>query len=68
MANAILRLSGIKARVGLSKSTIYLRIAEGSFPKQICLGARAVGWLESEIDTWLAARVDASRNQAGKAV
>jgi len=61
MANVVLRLPLVKARTGLSRSTIYLRIAEGSFPKSVSLGDRAVGWLESEIDSWLSSRVEASR-------
>ena len=67
MANAILRLPFVKSRTGLSRSTIYLRIAAGSFPKPVSLGSRAVGWLESEIDGWLTSRVEASRNPFGKA-
>jgi prophage regulatory protein len=61
MAHAILRLSGVKARTGLSRSTIYLRVAEGVFPRPIHLGGRAVGWLEAEIDGWLSALVEQSR-------
>jgi prophage regulatory protein len=61
MANAVLRLPVVKARTGLSRSTIYLRIAEGTFPKPVSLGDRAVGWLESEIESWLSSRVEASR-------
>lgn len=61
MANAILRLPAVKARVGLSRSTIYLRISEGSFPKAVGLGGRAVGWIETEIDQWLSAQIAASR-------
>ncbi len=67
MANAILRLPLVKARTGLSRSTIYLRIAEDSFPKPVSLGDRAVGWLESEIEQWLASRVEASRGAVGRA-
>ena len=67
MANTILRLPFVKARTGLSRSTIYLRIAEGSFPKPVSLGARAVGWLESDIEQWLTSRVEESRNPACKA-
>ena len=51
----ILRCKQVKDRTGLSRSTIYLRIQEGTFPKPVNLGARAVGWLESEIEAWLAA-------------
>jgi prophage regulatory protein len=57
----ILRLPSVKACTGLSRSTIYLRIKEGSFPKPISLGARAVGWLESEIEEWLDYQIKQSR-------
>jgi len=67
MANAVLRLPLVKARTGLSRSTIYLRIAEGSFPKPVSLGARAVGWVEAEIEQWLSSRVEESRGVIGRA-
>ena len=67
MANTVLRLPLVKARTGLSRSTIYLRIAEGSFPKPVSLGARAVGWLESDIEQWLSSRVEESRGVVGRA-
>jgi prophage regulatory protein len=54
VAHTILRLPAVKARTGLSRSTIYLRIAQGTFPARYSLGARAVGWLESEISAWIA--------------
>jgi prophage regulatory protein len=57
----ILRLPEVKQTTGLSRSTIYLRIAEGTFPKPVCLGGRAVGWLEAEIEEWLTRRIEASR-------
>ncbi len=52
-----LRLVDVKERTGLSRSTIYLNIKKGTFPKNIGLGARCVGWLESEIDAWVQSRV-----------
>ena len=42
--HAILRLPEVKKSTGLSRSTIYLRISQGTFPKPVCLGRRAVGW------------------------
>jgi len=57
----ILRLADVKSRTGLSRSTIYLSISKGIFPKHISLGERCVGWLESEIDTWIATRIQRSR-------
>jgi prophage regulatory protein len=61
MAHTILRLPEVKRSTGLSRSTIYLKIAQDAFPKPIPLGARAVGWLEAEIQDWLQRRIDASR-------
>jgi len=54
----------VKSRTGLSRSTIYQRIGAGTFPKPVNLGARAVGWLESEIDGWLTAQIDRTRKSA----
>jgi prophage regulatory protein len=63
MAYVILRLPAVKARTGLSRSTIYQRISQGTFPKPLSLGARAVGWLESEIDKWLSNRLRARESR-----
>jgi prophage regulatory protein len=63
-APTILRRKQVEARTGLSRSTIYLRVAEGSFPTPISIGARAVGWIEAEINDWLASRIAASRKTA----
>jgi prophage regulatory protein len=49
----VIRLKEVMIRTGLSRSTIYLHIKEDVFPKPINLGARSVGWLESEIDAWI---------------
>lgn len=62
MANSILRLPSVSSRVGYSRSSIYNFIASGEFPKPIRLGPRAIGWLESDIDRWIASRVEASGN------
>jgi prophage regulatory protein len=53
MASRILRLPAVIQLTGLSRSSIYLRIAEGSFPKQVSLGPRAVGWREIDIENWI---------------
>jgi prophage regulatory protein len=63
MPDAILRLPQVRIRVGLSRSSIYAAIAEGRFPPSIRLGARAVGWLESDVTRWLQQQVDKSRAQ-----
>ncbi len=64
MTSTILRLSAVKNRTGLSRSTIYLRIAQGIFPKQVSLGGRTVGWVESEIEEWLSNQIQHSRRNA----
>lgn len=61
MATVILRLPAVKSRTGLSRSTIYLRIANNEFPRPVSLGGRAVGWLEADIENWLIDKVEASR-------
>ena len=61
MTHKIVRLPEVKASTGLSRSSIYLRIANGDFPKSISLGGRAVGWLETDIQEWLSSRIEASR-------
>jgi len=61
MAKKILRLKEVKTRTGLGRSTIYLLIAQGSFPRSIALGERAVGWLESDLDEWINERIRQSR-------
>lgn len=53
MTLTILRLPTVKARTGLSRSSIYRKIAEGQFPRPVPLGARAVGWLEAEVGQWI---------------
>lgn len=57
----IIRLPGVQTRTGLSRSSIYLAISRNTFPQPVPLGARAVGWLESEIDNWLEERIASGR-------
>lgn len=61
-ALVLLRLKQVEQRVGLKRSSIYQQISEHTFPAQVQLGMRAVGWLESEIDAWIVAQVEKSRN------
>lgn len=64
MMHTILRLPDVKASTGLSRSTIYLRVSQGTFPKPVSLGGRAVGWLQAEVQEWLQRRIEASRKAA----
>ena len=57
MTHTILRLKAILASTGLSRSTIYLRIAQGVYTKPVSLGGRAVGWPACEVVALNAARI-----------
>lgn len=54
----IIRLSEVLANTGLARSTLYKYVADGAFPKPVSLGDRAVGWVESEIQDWVLARIE----------
>lgn len=62
----IIRLKDVIDTTGLSRSTIYKYIAEGSFPKSVSLGDRCVGWVESEVLDWVLARIE--ERDEGKSV
>lgn len=53
----ILRRKQVEAMTGYSRSTIYLRISQGLWPRQVKLGARAVGWPDAEVAAVNAARI-----------
>lgn len=66
----ILRRKQVEARTGLSRSSIYAKLRQNpnrpgdydpTFPRPIAVGAKAVGWIEAEIDAWLSALVAKSR-------
>jgi len=51
----IVRLSEVVALTGLSRSTIYAKMAAGNFPQRVALGARMTGWYEDEVKSWVKA-------------
>jgi len=57
MTHTILRLPAVKTESGYSRSTIYLRISQGLWTKQVSLGSRCVGWPAHEVEALNAARV-----------
>lgn len=65
MYQTVLRLALVKKRTGMSRSSIYNGIKQGTFPAQISLGARSVGWLESSIDDWIQSRIALSPKVGG---
>lgn len=54
VASRIVRLKTVLARTGLSRSTIYRKIAEGTFPAQLKISMNGSGWHEYDIDRWIA--------------
>ncbi len=63
----ILKLPEVMKVTALSRSSIYAFIKTKKFPKPIQLGERAVGWLESDVQAWIANRVDVSRSEVSHA-
>jgi len=53
VTGAILRRKQVEQIVGLSRSTIYQRMKDGTFPRAVRLGGRMVGWRASDIETFL---------------
>ncbi len=56
-----LRMPEIVERTGLCKATIYNKINDGSFPKQIPIGSNIVVWLESDLQDWMQKQIDKGR-------
>jgi prophage regulatory protein len=63
LSEKLLRQRSVLDRVGWSRGTLYNRINAGEFPRQIRTGPRTVGWLESDVDSYIAACASA---RAGK--
>ena len=57
----ILRLPQVCKVTGLGRSMIYQLEAERKFPHRVRIGLRAVGWVESEVQAWLANRIESNR-------
>ena len=49
----LIKLKEVMAKTSLGHSSIYKFISEGTFPKQVSLGAKSVAWVESEVDEWI---------------
>ena len=61
----IIRLKTVLDRTGLTRSTLYRKIAEGTFPRQISISARSVGWRESSIELWITDPAGYEANRTG---
>ena len=53
----LIKLKEVILKTSLGHSSIYKFIAEGTFPRQVSLGAKSVAWLESEVDVWIMDRL-----------
>jgi prophage regulatory protein len=49
----VLRLKAVQEKTGLKHSAIYERMRRGTFPKQVRLGPKSVGWIEAEVDAYI---------------
>lgn len=52
-SDRILRLNAVLDQTGLSRSTLYRKVENGTFPRQIKLSARCAGWRESAVREWM---------------
>lgn len=64
----VLRLPKVREATGLSRSTLLRRVKEGTFPAPIKIGPRAVGWVQSQVLSWINDRIKASRPNNKSAV
>ncbi|MEL5468378.1 AlpA family transcriptional regulator [Serratia nevei] len=53
MAKRLIRLPDVMSITGLKRSTIYLKMKDGDFPKSIPIGERSVAWVEGEVNKWI---------------
>jgi len=58
-----LRIREVVERTGLSRSSIYQKIKDGLFPKQVKISANASAWLESEVDSWIKSALESRGEQ-----
>jgi prophage regulatory protein len=65
-SNRILRLGNVLERTGLSRSTLYRKMQVGSFPAQVRISERCIGWRESDIERWLRNPMYYSRTYSGR--
>lgn len=53
----LLRLPAVISRTGLSRSSVYRRVADGTFPAPVKIGERSCAWASHEVDAWIAATI-----------
>ena len=61
MTTKLIKLPTVLVHVAISRSKLYAKIKEGTFPQPISLGGRAVAWIEEEVQDWINSVVEQSR-------
>lgn len=57
----LLRINQVCRRTGMSRSSVYARIADGSFPQPVRLSSRMVAWPSTEVDAWITRMIERER-------
>ncbi len=63
----IIRLKTVLTRTGLSRSTVYRKIADGTFPRQVPISIHGAGWYESSVNRWISNPAAYREDRAGSA-
>lgn len=58
---SLIRRKDVQAQTGLARSTIYKLVSSGDFPAPVRITAKAVAWTRSDVDSWIAGRIAASK-------
>jgi len=66
-APVIIRAAKVRQKTGLAISSIYALMAQGKFPASVQLSLKSVGWVDSEIDEWIAERINNRNAKQGGA-
>lgn len=59
-----MRIGEVITVTGLGRNTIYARMREGTFPRQVRLGPNSVAWLQSDISEWMTSVASSSSSQS----
>ncbi|WP_029623535.1 helix-turn-helix transcriptional regulator [Sphingomonas sp. PAMC 26617] len=52
-SDRIIRLKEVLLRTGLTRSTLYRKMQNGTFPRNVQISTRCAGWRQSAIDAWM---------------
>lgn len=53
----LIRLAEVMRKIGMGRTWVYAKVADGTFPQPINFGGRAVAWVESEVDAWIRSQI-----------